>query len=88
MAKAALQPPSMTENIPNPVRALPRSMSSDSASTTGSDGSPAPDEALLRRIAGQDQQAMAQLFDRHSRLVYSVALRVLGDKGQAEDVMQ
>ncbi len=63
-------------------------MSSDSASTTGSDGSSVPDEVLLRRIAEQEQQAMAMLFDRHSRLVYSVALRVLGDTGQAEDVMQ
>ncbi len=88
MAKAALQPPSMTENFSNPVRALPRSMNSDAASNTVSNGSSAPDEVLLRRIAEQDQQAMALLFDRHSRLVYSVSLRVLGDTSQAEDAMQ
>ena len=31
---------------------------------------------------------MAQLYDRYSAIVYSVALRVLGDTGAAEDVLQ
>ena len=31
---------------------------------------------------------MAQLYDRHSGVVYSVALRVLGDTGAAEDILQ
>lgn len=35
-----------------------------------------------------DQQAMGALFDRYSSLVYSVALRVLGDTGAAEDILQ
>ncbi len=43
---------------------------------------------LLRRIRGGDQGAMVSLFDRHSPLVYAVALRVLSDPAGAEDVMQ
>jgi len=43
---------------------------------------------LLERVRGGDQQAMAEIFDRYGRLVYSVALRVLDDTGHAEDVMQ
>lgn len=35
-----------------------------------------------------DQGAMAQLYDRYSSVVYAIALRVLGDTGAAEDVLQ
>ena len=31
---------------------------------------------------------MAELYDRYSAVVYAVALRVLGDTGAAEDVLQ
>ena len=31
---------------------------------------------------------MAQLYERYSSIVYAVALRVLGDTGAAEDVLQ
>jgi RNA polymerase sigma-70 factor (ECF subfamily) len=31
---------------------------------------------------------MAQLYERYSSIVYSVALRVLGDTGAAEDILQ
>ncbi len=46
------------------------------------------DAALLKRVGSGDQSAVATLFDRYSGMVYSVALRVLRDSGQAEDVMQ
>jgi len=46
------------------------------------------DETLLERVRARDHHAMTDLFDRYSRMVYSVALRVLKDPGQAEDVMQ
>lgn len=35
-----------------------------------------------------DQGAAAELYDRHSAVVYAVALRILGDTGAAEDVLQ
>jgi RNA polymerase sigma-70 factor (ECF subfamily) len=47
-----------------------------------------PDTALVSAIRGGDQSAMAALYDRYSSIVYSVALRVLGDTGAAEDVQQ
>jgi RNA polymerase sigma-70 factor (ECF subfamily) len=51
---------------------------------------PAPedDAELLTRVQRGDERAMAVLFDRYSKIVYSVALRVLRDTASAEDVMQ
>lgn len=47
-----------------------------------------PDAVLLAALGRGDEQAMAALFDRYSRLVYSIALRILRDASAAEDVMQ
>jgi len=46
------------------------------------------DALLVSAIRAGDEQAMAQLYDRYSPIVYSVALRVLGDTGAAEDILQ
>lgn len=46
------------------------------------------DAALLALVKRGDEQAMATLFDRYSKVVYSVALRVLRDPASAEDVLQ
>jgi RNA polymerase sigma-70 factor, ECF subfamily len=47
-----------------------------------------PDAMLVSAIGSGDEQAMAQLYQRYSDLVYSVALRVLGETGAAEDILQ
>jgi RNA polymerase sigma-70 factor, ECF subfamily len=46
------------------------------------------DSSLLGMVQNGDERAMASLFDRYSRVVYSVALRVLRDPSSAEDVLQ
>ena len=43
---------------------------------------------LLQRITTRDQTALAELYDRHSRLVYAVIMRILGSPSDAEDVLQ
>lgn len=40
---------------------------------------------LLERIAGGDQDAMRELYDRTSRIVFGLACRVLRDRGEAEE---
>src|ERR1700729_2984027 len=59
---------------------------------TGLVNSPPPsgqdDAALLALVERGDEYAMAALFDRYSKIVYSVALRVLRDPASAEDVLQ
>jgi len=52
------------------------------------DGGTSQDGQLLDRVRRGDEQAMATLYDRYSRIVYSVALRVLRDPASAEDVLQ
>jgi len=46
------------------------------------------DPELVAQLAAGSQEALAELYDRYGRLAYSVALRVLGDPGRAEDVVQ
>jgi len=46
------------------------------------------DVALLVLVGEGDEHAMALLFDRYSKVVYTVALRVLRDPTSAEDVLQ
>ena len=48
----------------------------------------AEDAYLLALVQRGDESAMASLFDRYSKVVYSVALRVLRDPSAAEDVLQ
>jgi RNA polymerase sigma-70 factor (ECF subfamily) len=46
------------------------------------------DQALIERIRGRDESAMATLYDKYNRLVYTVSLRVLGEPQAAEDLQQ
>lgn len=50
--------------------------------------SSAADTSLITAIRDGDEAAMARLYDQFAQIVYSVALRVLGDTAAAEDVMQ
>ena len=60
----------------------------DTGATPASPVPPLDDAALLLRVQSGDEQAMASLFDRYSKVVYSVSLRVLRDPASAEDVLQ
>ena len=46
------------------------------------------DEQLIQRVAARCPEALTVLFDRYHRLVFDVALRIVRDPGEAEEVVQ
>ena len=46
------------------------------------------DLALMRRIAGNDEQAIAQMYDRFGSLVYRMAYQAMPTRADAEDAVQ
>ena len=55
----------------------------NTSSTEGAD-----DRALLRAVAARDKEALRQLYTRHSAVLFALALKVLSDRPEAEDVLQ
>jgi RNA polymerase sigma-70 factor, ECF subfamily len=51
-------------------------------------GGPDDDEALVASLARGDSRALETIYERHSRGVYSLALRLLSDPPAAEEVVQ
>jgi len=46
------------------------------------------DVTLFERIGARDASAVADLYDRHRRLLYSLILRILRDRSEAEEILQ
>lgn len=46
------------------------------------------DRALVARIEARDAEALGTLYDRHSARLLGLAQRILGDTGEAEEVLQ
>lgn len=48
-----------------------------------------PEEAeLVARVAGGDESALGELYDRHAPVLLALARRILGDPADAEEVLQ
>ena len=45
------------------------------------------DLSLLSRIAARDENALAEFYDRHSRITYSLIMRIVGNASDAEEVL-
>ena len=46
------------------------------------------DVTLIERIKAHEASAVSDLYDRRSRLLYGLILRILGDRSEAEEVLQ
>ena len=49
---------------------------------------PMSDESLMAQLKEGNEDALAVIFDRYHRLVMKIAIRILRDTGEAEDLMQ
>lgn len=63
-------------------------MTDDIAATATDAGLTATDAELMARVAAGDQQAFADVYDRHVHAVYGTVMRYLRDAAAAEDVVQ
>lgn len=52
------------------------------------EANPLPDGALVTRIAAGDASALAEMYDAYGGVVYTLALRVMREAADAEDVVQ
>ena len=52
------------------------------------ESSGSPDARLLQRIVARDGTAIRDLYDRYSHLLFSVIMRILRNRADAEDVLQ
>ena len=43
---------------------------------------------LLRRIAAQEREALAEFYDQTAGVIYATTLRMLGDASEAEEIVQ
>src|SRR5882672_9699545 len=46
------------------------------------------DRALMVRVERRDAEALALLYDRHAGRLMALAHRILGDTGEAEEILQ
>ena len=46
------------------------------------------DRALIARVEGRDAEALGILYDRHAGRLMGLAQRILGDTGEAEEILQ
>ncbi|MCC7363983.1 MAG: sigma-70 family RNA polymerase sigma factor [Dehalococcoidia bacterium] len=46
------------------------------------------DGDILARIRARDESALLELYDRYNRLLFALALRVVGERETAEEVLQ
>jgi len=56
--------------------------------TMQADENTGADIRLIERVVARDASALSELYDRHSRLLYSLVLRILRDPSEAEETLQ
>jgi RNA polymerase sigma-70 factor, ECF subfamily len=81
-----------SSKMSSPERLLPLSLvweqKQECSPHLAPDALPTSDEELMLRLRAQDCSALELLFNRHSRLVFGITLRILRNHSECEDVVQ
>lgn len=48
----------------------------------------APDSTLIERVMAGDESALSTIYDRYSAILFGMLIRILEDRGAAEEVLQ
>ena len=48
----------------------------------------APDSALIEKMIAGDESALSTIYDRYSAMLFGMLMRILNDRGAAEEVLQ
>ena len=67
---------------------VPRVIPADAAAPPPRPDAGPSDEELMTGLAERDVGALETLYDRYATFIFSVALRILSDRGLAEDIVQ
>ena len=51
------------------------------------DQSGTPDRALVARMGTGEERALGELYDRHSRMAYALAMTIVGERADADEVV-
>jgi RNA polymerase sigma-70 factor (ECF subfamily) len=70
------------------IERVQREMIDSTNTVNTSDIVGAPDEELIKRVLRREELALSVIYDRYSRLVYTIALRITGDREASEEVTQ
>jgi RNA polymerase sigma-70 factor (ECF subfamily) len=65
-----------------------QNLSGDGREPTASLPTHSEDARLMARVQVRNHEALAELFDRYSRMVFQIACQVLRDGGEAEELVQ
>ncbi|MEM9771663.1 MAG: sigma-70 family RNA polymerase sigma factor [Cyanobacteria bacterium P01_D01_bin.73] len=75
-------------SMPVRIRAVPNLEQQSFRQGQETNNTVVTDGELIERLQGGDTEALAELYDRYSGLVYGLSLRILGDRQEAEDLAQ
>lgn len=70
------------------MRSYGKIVAFDAVIAMESQGDSQVDVSLLQRVVARDASAIGELYDRHSRLLFGLILRILRDRSEAEEVLQ